>query len=133
MKPTMTDMTDKRSAGFTLIELLVVMSIVALLLTIAVPRYFQSIARAKEAVLKENLALIRDALDKHYGDTGVYPASIDALVAKKYLRKPPEDPITESAETWIVIAPERAESGGVFDVRSGAPGNALSGEAYGTW
>lgn len=123
----------KRGAGFTLIELLVVMSIIALLLTLAVPRYFHSVTRAKEAVLKENLALIRDALDKHYSDTGAYPASLDVLVAKKYLRKPPEDPVTESTATWILIAPEQSEQGGVFDVKSGAPGNALTGEAYSTW
>ncbi len=123
----------KRGAGFTLIELLVVMSILALLLALAVPRYFHSVSRAQETVLKENLALIRDALDKHYGDTGVYPASLEILVAKRYLRKLPEDPVSESAITWILIAPESKEKGGVFDVKSGAPGNSLAGEAYSTW
>ena len=123
----------KRGAGFTLIELLVVMSIIALLLSIAVPRYFNSVTRAKESVLKANLTLIRDALDKHYGDTGAYPASMDVLVAKRYLRKLPEDPVAESATAWILIAPERPEKGGVFDVKSGAPGNSLTGEAYSTW
>lgn len=122
-----------RGAGFTLIELLIVMSIIALLLALAVPRYFHSVTRAREAVLKENLLLIRDALDKHYTDTGSYPASIEALVAKRYLRKVPEDPVTESAGTWIVIPPEKRDMGGVFDVRSGAPGNSLAGDAYGAW
>ena len=126
-------MKAKRGAGFTLIELLVVMSIIALLLALAVPRYFHSVTRAQEAVLKENLALIRDALDKHYGDTGTYPANMEALVTKRYLRKMPQDPVTESAITWILIAPEQPEKGGVFDVKSGAPGNSLAGEAYSTW
>lgn len=120
-------------SGFTLIELLLVMSIIALLLALAVPRYHHSITRAREAVLKENLLLMRDALDKHYSDTGAYPASIEALVAKKYLRKVPEDPVTESASTWVVIPPDKSEKGGVFDIRSGAPGHSLGGDAYSTW
>ncbi|MEJ8834857.1 type II secretion system protein [Ramlibacter sp. AN1133] len=119
--------------GFTLIELLLVMSIIALLLALAVPRYHQSITRAREAVLKENLTLMRDALDKHYGDTGKYPPSIEALVARKYLRKVPEDPVTESASTWVVIPPDKPDKGGVFDVKSGAPGHSLAGDAYSTW
>lgn len=125
--------TPGSRAGFTLIELLVVMSIIALLLALAVPRYFHSVTRAREAVLKENLTLIRDALDKHYADTGSYPPNMEALVARKYLRKVPEDPVTQSASTWILVPPEKAASGGVFDVRSGAPGNSLAGDAYNTW
>ena len=119
--------------GFTLIELLVVMSIIALLLSLAVPRYFHSVARAREAVLKDNLTLIRDALDKHYADTGAYPENMDALVARKYLRKVPEDPVTGSASTWVLVPPEKSQKGGVFDVRSGAPGKSLAGDAYSTW
>ncbi|GAB3772765.1 prepilin-type N-terminal cleavage/methylation domain-containing protein [Ramlibacter monticola] len=125
--------THRRRAGFTLIELLVVMCIIALLLAVAVPRYFHSVARAREAVLKENLTLIRDALDKHYSDTGAYPPNMETLVTKKYLRKLPEDPLTESATTWVVIPPDKSEKGGVFDVRSGAPGNSLAGEPYAAW
>jgi general secretion pathway protein G len=124
---------SRRFTGFTLIELLVVMSIIALLLALAVPRYFHSVSRAREAVLKENLTLIRDALDKHYADTGSYPANMEALVARKYLRKVPEDPVTESASTWVLIPPEKPQKGGVFDVKSGAPGNSLAGDAYSTW
>ena len=123
----------RRAGGFTLIELLVVMSIIALLLAVAVPRYFHSVTRAKEAVLKENLTLMRDALDKHYADTGTYPASMEELVARKYLRKVPEDPVTESASTWVLIPPEKKDKGGVFDVKSGAPGNSRTGEAYSAW
>ncbi len=125
--------TPRPRSGFTLIELLVVMTIIALLLAVAVPRYFHSVTRAREAVLKENLTLIRDALDKHYADTGAYPANMEALVARKYLRKVPEDPVTESASTWVLIPPPKREQGGVYDVRSGAPGQSLAGTEYGTW
>jgi general secretion pathway protein G len=125
--------TSRRFTGFTLIELLVVMSIIALLLALAVPRYFHSVSRAREAVLKENLTLIRDALDKHYADTGSYPANMEALVARKYLRKVPEDPVTESASTWVLIPPDKPEKGGVFDVKSGAPGKSQAGEEYSKW
>ena len=126
-------MTAKRGAGFTLIEILVVMSIIALLLALAVPRYFKSVTRAQEAVLKENLTLIRDALDKHYADTGKYPANLAELVSKRYLRKLPEDPVTGSGATWIIAPPDRPEKGGVFDVKSGAAGNSLSGVPYSEW
>jgi len=120
-------------AGITLIELLVVMSIVALLLALAVPRYFRSLAQAREAVLKENLALIRDSLDKHYADTGAYPRALEDLVGKRYLRKLPEDPVTGSAGTWLVVSQSRAQDSGVADVKSGAAGNSLSGEPYSQW
>src|SRR5258706_12914630 len=92
-------------AGFTLIELLVALAIIALLLSLAVPRYFGSLSRAEEAVLKENLTSMRDALDKHYADTGKYPASLEDLVTKKYLRNVPTDPVTQSQSTWIVVSP----------------------------
>ena len=119
--------------GFTLIELLVVMAIIALLLTIAVPRYFHSTDRAKEAVLKEDLAQMRDAIDKYYGDRGRYPDSLDDLVQKKYLRRLPADPITGSEQTWLTQVPEESGKGAVADVRSGAPGAALDGTKYGDW
>jgi general secretion pathway protein G len=119
--------------GFTLIELLVVFAIIATLLTIAVPRYFASLDRSKEAVLKENLYQMRDAIGKYYGDKGKYPESLEALATDKYLRKVPLDPITESATTWQVVAPEDPQKTGVFDVRSGAPGKALDGSEFSTW
>ena len=119
--------------GFTLIELLVVLAIVALLLTIAVPRYYASLDRSKEAVLKENLYQLRDAISKYYADKGKYPQTLDALATDKYLRKVPLDPITESISTWQVVAPEDPQKGGVYDVRSGAPGKALDGTEFATW
>lgn len=123
----------KRWRGFTLIELLVVLSIIALLLSVATPRYFQSIDKSKESVLKANLAATREALDKYYGDNGKYPDTLDDLVSKKYLRSLPLDPITDSRATWVIVPPEQGDSGGVFDVHSGAEGNARDGTAYSSW
>ena len=122
-----------RSPGFTLIELLVVMAIIATLLTLAVPRYFGSIEKSKEAVLRENLNQMRDALQKYYGDKGKYPDALEALAAEKYLRKVPVDPVTESSTTWVVVAPDDPKKGAVFDVRSGAQGQASDGTTYGDW
>jgi general secretion pathway protein G len=119
--------------GFTLIELLVVLTIVALLLTLAVPRYFSSIDKSKEAVLKENLNQMRDAISRYYADKGKYPDSLDALAADKYLRKIPLDPITESSSTWLIVQPEDPQKGGVYDVRSGAPGKAKDGTEFSQW
>ena len=119
--------------GFTLIELLVVMAIIAVLLTIAVPRYFGSLDRSKEAVLKENLYQMRDAISKYYADKGKYPESLDSLMTDKYLRKVPVDPITESAATWVAVPPEDPQKGGVFDVKSGAPGKATDGTEFSAW
>ena len=121
------------AGGFTLIELMVVMVVVALLLTLAVPRYFHSVERAREAVLKQDLSVMRDAIDKHYADTGRYPPTLEDLVQRKYLRGIPPDPITESAETWGIIPPADATLGGVYDVKSGAPGKAIDGSQYDQW
>jgi general secretion pathway protein G len=122
-----------KSRGFTLIELIVVMVIIALLASLAVPKYFGSVQKSKDAVLKENLTLMRGALDKFYGDNDKYPAALDELVSRKYLRSVPQDPLTESATTWIVVPPEDPEKGGVFDVHSGADGNAPNGSPYKEW
>jgi general secretion pathway protein G len=119
--------------GFTLIELLVVLAVIATLLSIAVPRYYSSIDRSKEAVLKENLYQVRDAIGKYYADKGKYPESLAALATDKYLRKLPLDPITDSDTTWIVVPPEDPQKGGVFDVKSGAQGKALDGTEFSTW
>ena len=119
--------------GFTLIELLVVLAIVGTLLTLALPRYFGSIDKSKEAVLKENLYQMREAISRYHADRGKYPESLESLASDKYLRKVPLDPITESAATWIVVPPENPDKGGVWDVRSGAPGKGLDGTEYAQW
>jgi len=122
-----------RRPGFTLIELLVVMAIVATLLTLALPRYFGSLDKSKEAVLKENLFQMRDAISRYYADKGKYPESLDGLAAEKYLRKVPLDPITESTATWQLVQPEDPQKGGVVDVHSGAPGKARDGSEFSQW
>jgi general secretion pathway protein G len=126
-------MKIKRKNGFTLIELIVVMAIIGVLLTVAVPRYFHSVDKSKEAVLHQNLELTREALDKFFSDNGKYPDSLDDLVTKKYLRTPPYDPITESATTWVIVAPVAADKGAVYDIKSSAEGTALDGSSYKDW
>lgn len=118
--------------GFTLIELLVVLAIIGALLTLAVPRYFQHIERSKEAVLRENLATVRDAIDQYHADTGTWPPTLESLAEKRYLRAVPTDPITERTDTWQTVPPPEGEAA-VYDLRSGAEGTGLNGEAYADW
>jgi general secretion pathway protein G len=122
-----------RARGFTLIELLVVLAIIATLLTIALPRYFSSVDKSKEVVLRENLYVTRDAIGKYYSDKGKYPESLEALATDKYLRGVPVDPVTESSATWILVPPEDPKKGAVYDLKSGAPGKALDGTLYSEW
>ncbi|WP_426174055.1 type II secretion system protein [Massilia sp. TWR1-2-2] len=122
-----------RRRGFTLIELLVVLGIVALLLTLAVPRFFPSIDSAKETILADNLRNTRAVIDQFYSDTGRYPDSLEQLVEKKYLRALPLDPIAESTVSWIVVPPEDDSKGAVYTIKSGAPGNDRSGKPYLDW
>lgn len=117
--------------GFTLIELLVVLTIIALLMSIAVPRYFHTLDKAKENVLKNNLASMRNAIDHYYGDTGHYPDTLQDLVSNKYLRSIPIDPVTDSTTTWIVVSPDDPRKGAIYDIKSGARGTAQAGISYG--
>ena len=120
-------------AGFTLVELMVVLAVIALLISIVAPHYTGRVNRAEEAVLRENLTIMREALDRHFADAGRYPATLDELVMKRYLRTIPNDPITQSSTTWVVVAPDDAGKGGIYDVRSGAKGSGVSGKPYAEW
>lgn len=119
--------------GFTLIEVLVVLGIVALLLTLAVPRFFPSVDSAKETVLLENLRNTRIVIDQFHADTGRYPESLDELVQKRYLRSLPFDPVAESNAAWVVEPPQEPDKGGVYNLRSSAEGTGRNGIAYGEW
>lgn len=123
--------------GFTLIEIMVVLTIIGILVTIAQPSLTRSIIKAREAVLKEDLFQMRDAIDQFYADKGKYPDTLKDLVntqegTRSYLRDVPRDPFT-GADDWIIVAPESGEEGGVFDVHSASPGVATDGTAYNTW
>jgi len=139
--------------GFTLIELLVVLAILALLLTIATPRYIQHVERAREATLRSSLKVMREAIDKFRGDQGRLPASLDELVDRSYLKAVPIDPITDKRDTWVVLTeaeiaattPWDGSSGnaasrtrpppspGVADVHSGAAGKGDDGTLFRDW
>lgn len=126
-----------RCRAFTLIELLVVMAIIATLLSIAAPRYFDHLERTRENTLRQSLSVMRDALDKFKADTGAFPRELDELVSRRYLRSLPRDPVTDRSDTWITVAepadPASGEAGGIRDVRSGAEGVARDGSAYADW
>jgi general secretion pathway protein G len=124
--------------GFTLIELLVVMSLIVVLATIGLAVYANSVTRAKEAVLKEDLYRMRQAIDQYYADRNRYPESLDVLISERYLRSMPVDPFTRSADTWQTvqaeIEPGRADvSPGIYDVHSGAEGLSTDGTTYSEW
>jgi general secretion pathway protein G len=124
--------------GFTMIELLVVMTLIVILATMGMTQYKTSQVYAREAVLKEDLFRLRDAIDQYYADKAKYPASLDALVSDGYMRAIPEDPITKSADTWQTV-PAEPEPGntsadpGIYNIKSGAPGTGLDGTSYSDW
>lgn len=122
-----------RMRGFTMIELMVALAILALILTIATPKYFGNLDAAKENTLREDLFVMRDAIDKYFADQGRYPDSLDDLVAKRYMRAVPVDPITQKASSWVVKPPADTTLGGVYDVQSGAVSKARDGTAYKEW
>lgn len=125
--------TSGRLRGFTLIELVVVMAIIALLLTFALPRYFDGLDRARESALRQDLKTMRDAIEQFHADRGIYPNTLDELVTNRYLRTIPADPITESPETWVVTPPTEPGQGAVYDIRSGAEGQAHDGTSFAEW
>lgn len=124
--------------GFTLIELMVVVALVAVLAGMGVVQYRNSVIRAKEAVLKEDLFRMRDAIDQYYADKAKYPVGLDTLVSEGYLRSVPKDPFTQSADSWQLIQSEPDLSDttaeiGIFDVKSGSPQTAIDGTKYAEW
>lgn len=122
----------RKSTGFTFIELTVVMAVIALIISIAMPRYFEGLERSKETALKQNLKEMREAIDHYHSDKGEYPTSLQTLVSERYLRFIPADPITEMTDTWLIIAPPD-NSNRVYDVASGATTISKNGDVYNTW
>ena len=124
--------------GFTLIELVVVMSLIILLATIGLTAYRSSIVRGKEAVLREDLFRMRDAIDQYYADKGKYPADLSELVAAGYMRRVPDDPFTEKNDSWQVVPAEPdpnnpSNEPGIYNVTSGYDAVALDGTKYSDW
>ncbi|HLQ26622.1 MAG TPA: prepilin-type N-terminal cleavage/methylation domain-containing protein [Acidiferrobacterales bacterium] len=120
--------------GFTLVELLVVLTLIAILASLVAPVVSSSIVRAKEATLKENLFILRKAIDDYYADQGDYPTSLQQLVEKRYIRKPPVDPLTDRSDSWVEVhAEDDGKQGGVIDVRSGSEEKSGDGVAYRDW
>jgi len=124
--------------GFSLIELMVVMAIISVLIAIAVPIYQKSIIRAKESVLRSNLASIRNMIDEYTVDKQKAPETLQDLVTDGYLRQIPQDPMTQSSDTWKIIMEDTPVGGsnsspGIFDVRSGSDKKSLDGTQYSDW
>jgi general secretion pathway protein G len=124
--------------GFTLIELMIVMVIIVLLAGIGLAVYSNSVVRAKEAALKQDLFQMRDAIDQYYADRNKYPANLQDLVSEKYLRMIPVDPFTNSADTWQTTTAEPDPRNptadiGIYDVKSGATQVSLDGKPYSDW
>lgn len=124
---------QRRKRGFTLIELLIVMAIIGTLLAIAVPRYFHTVERARETVLRDDLSILREAIDKYYADLNQYPDTLAALVDKRYVRTLPVDPFTKLADTWTVILSEDPDHPGIRDLHSGSDQAAGDGTPLNSW
>ena len=128
----------RKDDGWTLVELLIVITLIMILASLALSQYRNSITSTKEAAMKSNLFLMRDAIDQYYADKGKYPESLQTLVSENYLRAIPKDPFTNSAESWqtVLADPEPGSTSaatGIYDVKSGHDGTALDGSRYSDW
>lgn len=123
----------KVATGFTLIELLVVLAIIATLMSIAAPRYFDHLDRSREASLRQTLSVVRDAIDRYHSDIGKWPPDLDTLVTTRYLRRVPVDPLTERSDSWLLVPPPGEDEAGVWDLHSGADGAAKDGTRFAEW
>jgi general secretion pathway protein G len=128
----------RSTGGFTLMELMIVLSLIVLLASIGLTAYKTSVQRGREAVLKEDLFRMRDAIDQFFVDKGKYPADLNEVVAAGYLRSVPTDPTTGSSETWQLIPAEPDPNNptgeiGIFDVKSGSEAIAIDGSRYADW
>jgi len=124
--------------GFTMIELAIVMTIIVILASMAMAQYRNAHIRAQEAVLKEDLFQMRDAMDQFYADKNKWPTTLDELVSEGYVRKIPQDPFTKSTDSWQTVAAEPDPNNptaepGISDVKSGSDGTALDGSKYSEW
>jgi general secretion pathway protein G len=119
-------------SGFTLIELLVVLAVIAVLVSLVAPRYINQVDHAKEAVLRQQLTGVRDAIDRYYGIHQHYPANLDELVSERFLRGVPTDPLTDKNNSWVLVQNARSD-GGIFDIHSGAQGLGSDGKPYASW
>jgi general secretion pathway protein G len=126
--------------GWTLIELMIVISIVMILAAMSLTTYRNSVRLAKEAALRSDLFMMREAIDQYYADKGKYPEGLQNLVSENYLRSVPKDPFTESADSWQTVEAEpqpgassNTAEPGVYDVKSGSDGSAIDGSKFSDW
>jgi general secretion pathway protein G len=130
--------STRAQRGFTMIEVMVVMALIVILASMGLVQYRQSIVRSQEAVLKEDLFRLRDAIDQYYADKNQYPSALESLVTDGYLRQLPQDPFTKSEGTWQTVQAEPDPNNltaepGIYDVKSGSDGTALDGSKYAEW
>jgi len=136
----MARVSKQRSRGFTLIELMIVISIILILVSVALPAYNQSIVRARESVLKQNLFTLRSVISQYTLDKQKAPQSLDDLVSAGYLKQLPVDPMTGKNDTWVadqeentIMSIDEQDQGGIIDVHSGSEAASSEGTAYSTW
>ena len=127
-----------REAGFTLMEVMIVMALIVTLAGVGLSMYGNSVTRAKEAALKEDLFRMRDAIDQYYADKNKYPPTLESLVSDKYLRAIPVDPFTSRADTWQTTMSELEPNNvsaepGIYDVKSGSEQMGMDGTPYANW